>query len=67
MKTWYVEVERKVSYGSEVRAKTQDDAEDAVILAAGGDPRDWTVTEVHEVERCGAVDRAERGAMEILG
>lgn len=66
MKTWYVELERKISFGQEVRAETQEAAENAVILAAGEDPRDWTITASHEVQRHGATVDAERGAVEIL-
>jgi len=63
MKTWYVEVEKICSYGSEVTAESEEDAQDQVIKWAGGDPRDWKITESHEVERHGATGTDEPGAM----
>jgi len=68
MKTWYVEVERTDSFGREVVAETQEAAEDIVIKSACTergvyDPRDWKITESHEVQRHGATGTDEPGAM----
>lgn len=66
MTVWYVELEKICSYGSEVEADTEEDAQDQVIKWAGGDPRDWKITESHEVPRHGATVDVEVGADKIL-
>lgn len=45
MKTFYVELRRKrlETFGMEVQADSEEAAQDQVIMAAPGNPRDWEI------------------------
>lgn len=64
-KIFYVELERKEYFFRDVPAETQEEAENIVLLAAGGNPADWKIVRSEEVAHdpkkwtgSGAVDAA---------
>lgn len=48
-KIFYVELEKPVYFFQEVRAETAEEAQNAVLLAAGGSPADWKIVRTDDV------------------
>lgn len=64
MTAYYVELRKtyRDSYGSEVIADSEEEAQNKVLMMAPGSPDDWEVADTQEVKR---FDQ-ERGSAEIL-
>lgn len=48
---YYVEMSKIVYYNGEFEADTPEEAQNEILLMAGGDPRDWTILTTQEVKR----------------
>ena len=48
-KIFYVELTRPTYFMQEVRAETPEEAQNAVLLAAGGNPTDWEIVRTDDV------------------
>jgi len=48
-KIFYVELERRTYFMQEVPAETAEEAQNAVLMAADGDPTDWKIVRTDDV------------------
>ena len=60
-KIFYVELTKPTYFFREVAAETAEEAQNAVLLAAGGNPTDWTIVRTDDVS-CDKFHRGEEQA-----